>query len=132
MAPAKGRPTSPVRPDVGKYTQLFIDETRRHLGTLGELLDSLSGGKAGEDLFFEGRRHAHSIKGMALFEEQQVVADLAYAMEKGFERAAGGGMDEKRETALREGVVLLTTMIGEVERDGNAVSDPSTLIAAIE
>lgn len=126
------RPTPQVQPDVGKYTQLFIDETRRHLGSLGEILDSLSGGATGEDLFYEGRRHAHSVKGMALFEEQQVVADLASAMEKSFERAAGNGLDENLEKALREGVALLETMIGEVELDGNAVSDPATVIAAIE
>jgi chemotaxis protein histidine kinase CheA len=122
----------PVQPDVGKYTQLFIDETRRHLGTLGEILDSLSSGTTGEDLFYEGRRHTHSIKGMALFEEQQVVADLAYAMEKSFERAAGNGLEESLKKALRDGISLLMTMIGEVERDGSAVSDPATVIAAIE
>jgi chemotaxis protein histidine kinase CheA len=123
---------APLRSDVGKYTRLFIDETRRHLGSLGEILNALSGGRGNEDLFFEGRRIAHSIKGMALFEEQQDMADLAYAMETCLEGSAADGVDETRAGALKAGAALLMTMIGEVERDGSAVSNPGAVIAAIE
>jgi chemotaxis protein histidine kinase CheA len=116
---------------VGKYTSLFIEETRRHLDSLGGILEALSRRPAGEELFFEGRRISHSIKGMALFEEQPAMAELAFAMEKGFERAHGGGAEGALLAGMREGVTLLGDMIGEVEHGGSAASDPGPVLALL-
>jgi chemotaxis protein histidine kinase CheA len=117
---------------VGKYTQLFIDETRRHVATLGGILASLADNGVREDNVFEGRRLSHSIKGMALFEEQQGIAALSYAMEKGFEKVQGGGPDAAALSALGDGLALLEVMIGEVANGGSTASDPARVIARIE
>ena len=63
---------------MNKYTRLFIDETRSYLDTIVQALPTAPG-EGGGDLG-EARRLAHSIKGMALFEEQSAVAGLAYAL----------------------------------------------------
>ena len=116
---------------MGKYTSLFIEETRRHLESLGSILETLGRREADEGIFFEGRRLSHSIKGMALFEEQPAMAELAYAMEKSFEKAHGAGVEGKLLAGMRDGVSLLGDMIGEVENGGSAASDPGPVLTRL-
>lgn len=115
---------------MGKYTPLFIDESRRHLQVIEASLRTAGEGREGGAHFAEGCRLAHLIKGMALFEEQKGVADLASALEEGFDRAAEGA-EEALVERLRRGVELLGVLIDEVESDGTSRSDPGPLVAEI-
>jgi chemotaxis protein histidine kinase CheA len=115
---------------VGKYTELFISETRKHLEALGGALYSLPEGSALAVALEEMGRMAHSIKGMALFEEQESIANLALALEK---TCLGGGALPAQIPLhhFREGVELLGKMIDEVARDGVCRSDPAWLVAEL-
>ena len=73
---------------MGKYTRLFISESRKYLEAMSGTVIGLARESHEAAAVRESSRHAHSIKGMALFEEQQAVADLAFALETGFARAA--------------------------------------------
>lgn len=101
---------------MNKYTRLFIDETRQYLEVIVRSLEV--DGSAGDDLA-DSSRLAHSIKGMALFENQASIADLAYALERGLAHVAedGSEADALRER-LAEGAAALRTMIDEVDLRG--------------
>ena len=58
---------------MNKYTRLFIDETRQYLEII---VQSLGGDLLSGDALADSRRLAHSIKGMALFEDQAAIAEL--------------------------------------------------------
>lgn len=117
---------------MGKYTRLFIDETRGYLTVLERTLDAAGQGGAGRAALSESCRLSHSIKGMALFEEQQSIADLAYALEKGFRHGEAEGVEASLAEGLVKGVRLLGTLIDEVEREGRGISDPQALVLEIE
>jgi chemotaxis protein histidine kinase CheA len=114
---------------MNKYTRLFIDETRSYLDTIVQTLPAAPG-EGGGDLA-EARRLAHSIKGMALFEEQSAVAGLAYALEQGIGALDSAGGDERLLSLLAGGVDLLRLMIGEVEGQGFPREDPTLVVEAI-
>lgn len=113
---------------MGKYTQLFIDESREYLRTIANSLPRESGGEAGD--LKDSCRLAHSIKGMALFEEQSAVAGLAYALEKGLASVADSA-DFSLVGHIREGVRLLQGMIEEIAASGNVRFDPIDIVEAI-
>jgi chemotaxis protein histidine kinase CheA len=114
---------------MNKYTRLFIEETRVYLDTIVRALPAVPGEKGGD--LAEACRLAHSIKGMALFEEQSAVAGLAYALEQGIEALEGDGGKGGLLTPIAEGVDLLRLMIDEVERQGFPKEDPMSLVEAI-
>ena len=114
---------------MNKYTRLFIDETRSYLDTIVRALPAAPGEKRGD--LADACRLAHSIKGMALFEEQSAVAGLAYALEQGIEALDGAGGGERLLSLLARGAELLRLMIGEVEGQGFPREDPTMVVEAI-
>jgi chemotaxis protein histidine kinase CheA len=114
---------------VSKYTRLFIEETRSYLDTIVRALPAAPGQKRGN--LTEACRLAHSIKGMALFEEQSAVAGLAYALEQGMEALDSAGGEGDLLFHLAGGVDLLRLMIDEVERQGFPKGDPTSIVEAI-
>jgi chemotaxis protein histidine kinase CheA len=114
---------------VNKYTRLFIEETRAYLDTIVRALPDAPGQKKGD--LAEACRLAHSIKGMALFEEQSAVAGLAYALEQGIEALDSAGAEGELLFHLAGGVDLLRLMIDEVERQGFSKEDPTSMVEAI-
>lgn len=117
---------------MGKYTRLFIDESREYLAALRRILGASHEEGSVNPSLEEGCRLAHTIKGMALFEEQTSVADMALALEKGFRRGAAEGIGRSLLEGLRKGVGLLSVLIDEVERNGEGRSDPRPAIREIE
>jgi chemotaxis protein histidine kinase CheA len=118
---------------VNKYTRLFIQETGSYLEVIGEAMGRL--GEADEDQGALGDCHrlAHSIKGMASFEEQESVVSLAYAMERGFESLASADFrPDDLIDGLLQGLDILRVMMGELEADGAVSSDPGTVVSRIE
>lgn len=114
-----------------KYTQLFVEESRSYLDAISEELGRRRRGCATPAGLANGSRLAHSIKGMALFEEQGGIASLAFALEQGLGRLALDGMGAGILDPLEEGVNLLRVMVDEVERQGSAVTDSSSVVRAI-
>lgn len=117
---------------MNKYTRLFIDESRVYIPGLAAILRRLSAGCPEELDIREGQRLSHSIKGMALFEEQPRIAALTWAMERGFERLRGNGADGPLVVGLEAAMPVLARMIDEVEEHGAPQADPATVVAAIE
>lgn len=117
---------------MNKYTRLFIDESREYLPAIATIVSRLrDGSSAGEDLK-EGQRLAHSIKGMALYEEQPAIASLSWAMERGFERLQAGAHPDGLVPSIERGVPLLIVLVDEVEDSGSTSTDPGEVVAAIE
>ena len=115
-----------------KYTRLFIEESRVYIPGIAAILARLRAGCPEELDVREGQRLAHSIKGMALFEEQPGVAALTWAMERGFERLRGECPGDGLADSLEAALPLLSRMIDEVESAGSGLTDPAAAVAAIE
>ena len=103
---------------MNKYTRLFIDESREYIGSIRrDLIRRRSGEQVPAELA-DGSRLAHSIKGMALFEEQDMIASLAFLLEEGLASlAAGEGSEGVVERMLR-GTELLLAMVEDVDAHG--------------
>ena len=117
---------------MNKYTRLFIDESRVYIPGIAAILCRLNAGCPGELDIREGLRLSHSIKGMALFEQQPAIAELTWAMERGFEKLSGNGADGPLVVGLEAAMPLLARMIDEVEEHGAPKADPATIVAEIE
>lgn len=117
---------------MNKYTRLFIDESRVYIPSIAAILDRLSAGSPEEFDVREGQRLSHSIKGMALYEQQPGIAALSWAMEQGFERIAGRGADDTLVSGLAAACPILVLMIDEIEKLGTVQANPDSIVAAIE
>ena len=117
---------------MSKYPRLFIDESRQYLDSLDQSLRDAGTDGARSSLLAESSRLAHSIKGMALFEEQPFVADLAYALERGFARSAEeGGGEEALFEHLGRGERELTRMIDDIDSTGAPQREAADVVGAI-
>lgn len=117
---------------MNKYTRLFIDESRLYVPGIAAILVRLREGRPEELDAREAQRLSHSIKGMALYEEQRAIAALTAAMERAFERLGADGGDGALLAPLDEAVPLLARMIDEVEEHGRTLADPAAHVLAIE
>ena len=117
---------------MNKYTRLFIDESREYIPGIASILERQVAGEATEGDLKEGHRLAHSIKGMALFEEQKAIASLSFAMERSFERMhkhlPADGLTPRLERAL----AMLSGLVDEVEAGGSTSTDPEEMVTSIE
>ena len=117
---------------MNKYTRLFIDESRVYIPGIAAILRRLSAGGSEELDIREGQRLSHSIKGMALYEEQPGIAALTGAMERGFERLGADGRDHALLCGLEAAVPVLARMIDEVEEHGEPLTDAGADVAVLE
>lgn len=117
---------------MNKYTRLFIDESRVYIPAIAAILRRLSAGCPEELDVREGRRLAHSIKGMALYEEQPGIAALSWAMERGFDKISDGPAGGVLVVALEAAVPVLARMIDEIEAHGTPQADSGDSLAALE
>ncbi|MHB8835470.1 MAG: Hpt domain-containing protein [Candidatus Methylomirabilia bacterium] len=117
---------------MNKFTRLFIDESRVYIPGLAAIIGRLSAGCPEELDLREGRRLSHSIKGMALYEEQADIAALTWAMERGFEKLSGTGTHDTLVVDLARAVAVLPRMIDEVEKHGAPQADAGGIVAALE
>ena len=117
---------------MNKYTRLFIDESRVYIPGIAAILCRLTAG-CPEDLDVrEGQRLSHSIKGMALYEQQPGIAALTGAMERGFEKLSGDGADGTLVVGLSAAVPVLARMIDEIEVHGASLADSGVVSATLE
>lgn len=117
---------------MNKFTRLFIDESRVYIPGIAAILGRLGAGCPEELDVREGQRLSHSIKGMALYEQQPGIAALTWAMERGFEKLAGDRADGLLVAGLATAVPVLARMIDEVEEHGAPKASPDGSVATIE
>lgn len=117
---------------MNKFTRLFIDESRDYIQGLAAILRRLSAGCPEEPDLGEGRRLSHSIKGMALYEQQTEIAALTWAMERGFEKLSTSRAHGSLVVDLASAAVVLARMIDEVEEHGAPRADSGDILAALE
>ncbi len=83
--------------DVSQYLEIFIDETKEHLQTLGDQLMILEQEPENMDTINEIFRAAHSLKGMAGTMGYKRMQRLTHDMENVFQEIRSGNMKVKSE-----------------------------------
>lgn len=83
--------------DVSQYLEIFIDETKEHLQTLGDQLMILEQEPENMDTINEIFRAAHSLKGMAGTMGYKRMQRLTHDMENVFQEIRSGNMTVKSE-----------------------------------
>lgn len=117
---------------MNKYTRLFIDETREYIVAINKELARFRSSANKSDGLADSSRLAHSIKGMASFEEQPPIVSLAYALQKGLESLSEDGAQHHIIiNHLEKGLKILSKLVDEVDINGKAATDPETIISAI-
>lgn len=117
---------------MNKFTRLFIDESRVYIPDIAAILRRLSAGCPAERDLSEGRRLSHSIKGMALYEQQTEIAVLTWAMERGFEKLSASRAHGTLVVDLADAVAVLARMIDEVEEHGAPRAGEDGIVATLE
>ncbi|TLM63146.1 MAG: chemotaxis protein CheA [Deltaproteobacteria bacterium] len=77
--------------DMSRYRELFLSETREHLGRMGELLVALERAPAERETLDALFREAHSVKGMAASMGYERTAALAHHLEDALDGFRRGG-----------------------------------------
>ena len=124
--------------DMTRYRELFLSETREHLGQMGRLLVSLEQAPAARETIDALFREAHSVKGMAASMGYERTAALAHHLEdalEGFRR--GGAVPAVAVDRLLAGLDLLEGLLEDLqanqpERDIAAfLAAPVAAVAAV-
>jgi two-component system chemotaxis sensor kinase CheA len=117
-----------MNPEMARYVELFLAESREHLTAAHALQDpSLPAKPHDRSRWREFMRHVHSIKGMAAAMHFPPIVTLTHAAEELAERlAAGSDPDLSRHLALvEECLACLGGMLDAIERG----QDPATPLA---
>jgi two-component system chemotaxis sensor kinase CheA len=119
--------------DMSKYRELFITETREHLGSMNELIVSLEKNNNNREEIDSLFRSAHSIKGMSASMGYSQISELAHRMEDLMDRVRKGTLifDAPVADLLLEGVDLLSAMVEDLEKERDEARDISRLIERI-
>lgn len=105
--------------DMSPYRELFIFESREHLGSINRLVINLERDPADRETLDSIFRVAHSVKGMAAAMGYGYIAELAHKLEDLMDRIRIGqvAFDCLAADLLLEGTDLLEQMIGDVEKN---------------
>jgi two-component system chemotaxis sensor kinase CheA len=116
--------------DLAKYRQLFLEESREHLGLLNRELQRLEREGAGVDALF---RAAHSIKGMAGSMGYDAIVAVAHALEDVLDllRRQAIAATPALLQLLYEGGDALGTLVAEVEEQGTPRLDASGIASRL-
>jgi two-component system, chemotaxis family, sensor kinase CheA len=119
--------------DMSKYRDLFITETREHLGSMNGHIVSLEKDNNNREEIDSLFRSAHSIKGMAASMGYSHISELAHRMEDLMDRVRKGTLIFNASVAdlLLEGVDLLSAMVEDLEKERDEARDISRLIERI-
>ncbi len=120
--------------DMSQYRDLFIVETREHLGRMSDCIVGLEKNAADKDSIDSLFRFAHSVKGMAASMGYAVIAELAHAMEDLMDgvRRGDAAVTATSAEVLLEGVDCLQEMVHDVENGGTGCRDMSDLIRKLK
>jgi two-component system chemotaxis sensor kinase CheA len=120
--------------DMSQYRDLFIAETKEHLGGMNECLAGLEKDPADKDKIDSLFRFAHSVKGMSASMGYDDMAKLAHAMEDLMDGVRRGdyAFDAAIADLLLEGIDRLSDMVVDVENDGTGFLDVSDLVGRLK
>jgi two-component system chemotaxis sensor kinase CheA len=115
--------------DMSRYMDLFISETREHLGGMNECIVALEKNSADRDTVDTLFRYAHSIKGMSASMEFADIAELAHAMEDLMDgvRKSDYIFSASMADLLLEAVDRIADMLRDVENGGSGRGDISEI-----
>lgn len=104
--------------DLSRYLDLFVSESRDHLGAASESCARLQGSPADGSVLRELFRHVHSLKGMAASMGYSPMTSLAHAAEGLLERlrASGGEPAPEIFALLHESFRCLGGLVDQAER----------------
>ena len=120
--------------DMSQYRDLFIAETKEHLGGMNECLAGLEKNPADIDKINSLFRHAHSVKGMGASMGYGGIAELAHAMEDLMDGVRRGDHAYTATVAdlLLEGIDRLADMVVDIENDGTGSMDISGIVGRLK
>jgi len=102
--------------DMSKYRDLFLSESREHLGRMGQLAVALEQNPADRDGIDALFREAHSIKGMAASMGYERTAELAHHLEDGLDVfRKSGSIPSDAIDRLLEGIDLLSALVDDID-----------------
>jgi two-component system chemotaxis sensor kinase CheA len=110
-----------------RYRDLFLTESREHLGAAHDALSRLSAEPGDAALLDELLRHAHSLKGMAVTMGQRSMVELAHAVEDACDGMRHGPVraDLRPFALLDEALICLDRIVDAFDR-----GEPDALPAA--
>ncbi|HET6419423.1 MAG TPA: chemotaxis protein CheA [Geobacteraceae bacterium] len=120
--------------DMSQYRDLFVAETKEHLGGMNECLSVLEKDPANREKIDSLFRSAHSVKGMGASMGYDDIAELAHAMEDLMDGVRRGEYAFAAAIAdlLLEGVDRLSDMVVDVENGGTGSLDISDLVERLK
>jgi two-component system, chemotaxis family, sensor kinase CheA len=111
--------------DPSHYLDLFVAESREHLGAASKLASSLAAADASEGALRELFRHLHSIKGMAASMGYTAMSALAHDAESLMERLRAGALAPgATHGVLERTLACLERMLEAAEQRSESVDDP--------
>lgn len=116
--------------DMSQYRDLFLAESREHVGRLNELILCLEQAPGDQEKINALFRAAHSLKGMAASMGYDPIAELAHKMEDLLCRVREGEFSFAEDVAslLLEGADLLATLLDDVAGERPFTRTTSPLI----
>ncbi len=120
--------------DMSQYRDLFIAETKEHLGSMNDCLANLEKDPADREKIDSLFRFAHSVKGMGASMGYDDIAMLAHAMEDLMDGVRRGDYAFGAAIAdlLTEGIDSLSDMIADLENEGTGSLDVSELVGRLK
>ncbi len=120
--------------DMSQYRDLFIAETKEHLGGMNESLAGLAKDPADKEKINSLFRFAHSVKGMGASMGYGDIAELAHAMEDLMDAVRRGDHAFTAVVAdlLLEGIDRLSDMVIDVENDGTGSLDVTDIVGRLK
>ena len=111
--------------DMSQYRELFISETREHLGSFNELIVALESNAEDRENIDSLFRNAHSIKGMAASMGYKEIAGLAHKIEDLMDKVRKGilAFEPAMADLLLEGADILECLVNDVEAGATSVGD---------
>lgn len=115
--------------DMSQYRDMFVAETREHLGTMGDTILALEKDPADADRIGSLFRNVHSIKGMAASMDFPHIAALAHRMEDLMDRIRKGrfSFDAGAADLLLAGADVLGRMVDDVAAGQSREYDTASL-----
>jgi len=110
--------------DMSRYLDLFLDESREHLGAAHAIQAELGQQPVEAELWRQFMRHAHSLKGMAASMRYGAVVSLSHALETLAERLEHENAEVIRSflPLLGESLACLGDQLDRIERGEDAAS----------
>jgi chemosensory pili system protein ChpA (sensor histidine kinase/response regulator) len=140
-APAPVAPAKPARDETMRrpavdpeLLTLFIEEAREEIATIGRLFPLWEENPSDRESLLRVRRAFHTLKGSGRVVGARRVGDFAWSIENLLNRLIDGTLERNSAmlATLRDGIVLLSALVGELEGRTGEVAGVDALAARAE